>query len=928
MRKGVLGGLAAILAIAAIGAYQWRDRDSTQSAGNVAGQPAATGASQPEGANAAEQPDGQPAREEFLQAGEVSRKSHPLLRASDDAVLAEGDHSPLSTADPHLANVMRTVIDAAANVGVAQPVTIDYPWNESVFPPEIIAPTFLWHDDSGADTWLLDVSFEGDADRIYALSPGHPPREGPIDPRCVAESNEIYRPTPYQASARSWAPAEGVWETIKQRAVERPARVTILGFDSSQTARVLSRGQMTLTTSRDPVGAPIFYRDVPLAPSRTLKGVIKPLREESIPLIAWRLRDISKPESRLLLTGVRTCTNCHSFSADGRTLGLDLDGPKGDKGSYVIAPIQPQMSIEQQHVISWNSFPDKLKDHKTIGFLSQVSPDGEYVVTTLNESVFVWNFLDYRFLQVFYPTRGILGYYRCATGEIKALPGADDPQYVHCDAVWTPDGQFLVFARGDAQDSYLEAGQEPTYAGDPAEVPMQYSLYRMPFNAGQGGQPEPIEGASHNGMSNTFPKVSPDGKWIVFVKCRNGQLMRPDSRLWIVPAGGGTAREMRCNTSRMNSWHSFSPNSRWMVFSSKVNTPYTQMFLTHIDEDGNDSPPILIPNSTAANRAVNLPEFVNVPYEGLVKIDVPAVEYLNLGHRGTQLLDAGKLDEAMECFERAVALQPDFVDGKVSAAVVLIEKGKLDEALARIRGVLAEDPDNWFAHVNLGVIHAKRGRLDEAIATFETAINLNPDDAKARVSAGRAYLAKQQPDRALGHFQAAAELAAEDPLRHFDLGNVLFQKGQRDGAIAAYEKAVALDPKFVDALLNLAHALTSDGNHTAAVNRLRQVLEFSPHTLDAINDLAWLLATSPDSTVRDGGEAVRLLEPICRSVGGGDPLLLSTLAAGYAEQGRWEEALGTATHALRIAPPSDEFLLGRLRQELEQFQRRQPLRSP
>ena len=126
-------------------------------------------------------------------------------------------------------------------------------------------------------------------------------------------------------------------------------------------------------------------------------------------------------------------------------------------------------------------------------------------------------------------------------------------------------------------------------------------------NGGLGGRPEPIAGASANGMSNTFPKVSPDGRWIVFVQARNGLLMRPDSKLYIVPARGGKARPMVCNTSLMNSWHSFSPNGRWLVFSSKSWSPYTRMFLTHIDKDGRDSPPILIDNTTAANRAVNIP---------------------------------------------------------------------------------------------------------------------------------------------------------------------------------------------------------------------------------------------------------------------------------------------------------------------------------
>ena len=91
-------------------------------------------------------------------------------------------------------------------------------------------------------------------------------------------------------------------------------------------------------------------------------------------------------------------------------------------------------------------------------------------------------------------------------------------------------------------------------------------------------------------MSNDFPKVSPDGRWIVWVQNKNGLLMRPDSRLFMVPFEGGKARLMNCNTLLMNSWHTFSPNGRWLAFSSKARGPYTQLMLTHIDANGNDSP--------------------------------------------------------------------------------------------------------------------------------------------------------------------------------------------------------------------------------------------------------------------------------------------------------------------------------------------------
>ena len=108
----------------------------------------------------------------------------------------------------------------------------------------------------------------------------------------------------------------------------------------------------------------------------------------------------------------------------------------------------------------------------------------------------------------------------------------------------------------------------------PNETPIQYDLYRVPFNDGKGGPPERIVGASQNGMSNSFPKVSPDGKWIVFVQAKNGEVMRPDSQLYIVPFAGGAARRLRSNMAPMNSWHSWSPNGKWLVFSSKARGPY------------------------------------------------------------------------------------------------------------------------------------------------------------------------------------------------------------------------------------------------------------------------------------------------------------------------------------------------------------------
>src|ERR1035437_7919854 len=229
---------------------------------------------------------------------------------------------------------------AAGQLGpgtAAQPaaITVDYPEDGSVFPLEITAPTFIWHDASaGAALWRIEVKFSDGSAAIGAQSRGERLRIGEIDRRTVAATNELPRLSTQLASARTWTPDTQTWAAIKKHSAGRPATITITGFGDGASSTPISRGRVVIETSKDPVGAPILYRDVPLMPSELEKGVIKPLDASAVPLIAWRLRNIGEPRSRLLMEGLHTCANCHSFSRDGKTLGMDLDGPRNDKGMY------------------------------------------------------------------------------------------------------------------------------------------------------------------------------------------------------------------------------------------------------------------------------------------------------------------------------------------------------------------------------------------------------------------------------------------------------------------------------------------------------------------------------------------------------------------------------------------------------------------
>jgi tetratricopeptide (TPR) repeat protein/Tol biopolymer transport system component len=802
-------------------------------------------------------------------------------------------------------------------------IVIDCPLQGSLFPPEIVAPTFLWHDpEKSAESWLISVSFSSSPHRIYCLTRGvRVP--GEIDPRTVTETN-VFRESDYQAAAKGWTPDARVWALIKQYSTEGDAQVTVAGVNAAGKRRLVSRGSVSLRTSQDPVGAPIFYRDVPLMPAATKEGIVKPLRDEALPLIKWRLRDISKPSAPTVMEALPTCANCHSFAHDGQSLAIDIDGPSGDKGAHAVKAVARRMVIDKEDVFSWNSFKGPAGE-ESFGLFPQVSPDGRYVVATVHESVYVRNYRDYTFLQVFYPTRGILAFYTKATGKIMPLAGADDRQYVQTNPVWSPDGKTLLFLRAAARSPKSD-GPPAEYANDPRETQMQFDIYRIPFDDGRGGTPEPVPGASRNNMSNSFPKFSPDGKWLVWVQAKNGLLMRPDSTLWIMPAAGGTPRRMSCNTTRMNSWHSWSPNSRWLVFSSKCNTPYTEMFLTHVDENGHDSPAILIPNSTAANRAVNIPEFANIPWDGIADITTPAVDYRRHWERSKELLGKGLIREALAALQTSLDLKPDYPETLNTYGYAMAELGRMDEAVKYYKKALDSDPRYYPAYVNLGVALSRQGNLGGAVECYRKALAIYSKSDSAHYNLGIALSRMGRADEALAHFRTTVELNPQHVEALNNIGVVLMQQGNAPAAAEYFRKAVAANGAFSPAHLNWGAASIQMGLVSQGIEHYRQALARDPRNASAYNALARVLATARDSTQRNGQEAVRLAEMACTLTRRANPVFLDTLACAYAEAGRFDDAVRTAEMALEAsrAAPSGA-VADALRAHLDLFKKRLPL---
>jgi Flp pilus assembly protein TadD len=183
------------------------------------------------------------------------------------------------------------------------------------------------------------------------------------------------------------------------------------------------------------------------------------------------------------------------------------------------------------------------------------------------------------------------------------------------------------------------------------------------------------------------------------------------------------------------------------------------------------------------------------------------------------------------------------------------------------RHALAVTQDNPVAHNNLGAAFLRKGQVDEAIIQLRKALETSPNYAGAHNNLGLAFIQKRQLDEAIAQFQKALEIQPHSAVVQNNFADALLRKGQLDEAIAHYHRVLVLDT-----------------NSTVA-----------------LNNLAWLLATAPQASLRNGGEAVRLAERACQLTQYKEAFLIGTLAAAYAEAGRFNDAVAAAQKARDLA---------------------------
>ena len=211
------------------------------------------------------------------------------------------------------------------------------------------------------------------------------------------------------------------------------------------------------------------------------------------------------------------------------------------------------------------------------------------------------------------------------------------------------------------------------------------------------------------------------------------------------------------------------------------------------------------------------------------------------------------------------------------------------------RQALTVTTNNDVAENNLGIVFQQQGKLDEAISLLQAAVDLRPDNSPAQENLAKALLQKGRIPEALVHYRKLVELQPDNFEVHNIVGTVLVQKGRIREGVEEWQKVLAIKP--------------DNGN--------------------AMSNLAWVFATAPDASLRDGPQAVKLAEQALHLSGGRIPILFRTLAAAYAENGQFSQAIETAQRGIILAnSQSNPGLAAELQSSISLYQEQRPLRDP
>ena len=262
---------------------------------------------------------------------------------------------------------------------------------------------------------------------------------------------------------------------------------------------------------------------------------------------------------------------------------------------------------------------------------------------------------------------------------------------------------------------------------------------------------------------------------------------------------------------------------------------------------------------------------------------------------------SGMYTDIETLWRTTIARNPDCWLANNNLGSCLYKEERVEEAVEHYQKAIECKPDYPEAHYNLGEVCWRQGKLDEAIEHYQKAVELEPARAEYYINLGNLLAIQERPSEAIRQFQKALAVEPGYTKAHYNLADIFFAQGRWDEAIEHYQQALKQMPDSVHAYYQLGLALQSRGRFAEAVAQLQKVLELDPKHIPAQNNLAWLLATCPDGALRDGKKAVALAQQAVQLSGGNAPEILDTLAAAYAEDGNFPEAVATAQRAVDLS---------------------------
>ena len=303
--------------------------------------------------------------------------------------------------------------------------------------------------------------------------------------------------------------------------------------------------------------------------------------------------------------------------------------------------------------------------------------------------------------------------------------------------------------------------------------------------------------------------------------------------------------------------------------------------------------------------------------------------YVMHNNFGDVLYNKGQTEQALDHFNQALQIKPEYADALNNKGRAFIKLGKIEEAVEILNKALRLNPNSTQALTNLGTALKKHGNLDQAIQQWQNVLNIDPENLNIRYSIALALAQQQKYDDAIDHFNEALRIKPNWPEVHYNLASVYSILGRKNLAVNHYSEALRLKPDYLKASVSLAHTLYELGQIQSALAQYYEALQYEPDLIEALNGLAWILSTTDNAEIRNPQSAIDFAHKACQLTNYQNPGLLDTLAAAYAADGKFPIAIQTAQKAIKLAQTSEQKNLeNEIQKHLLQYKASKPYLEP